>query len=147
MYGLDNICKFWNLRVQKNLNIEKITLWLRFQIYKYCPKPYINGNMIYSAFRWCINLNLNRMTGFVLQGHMLIFTRAASLHYINTCHNCVLNIECILPDLFTCCKYKHIYNKWQNTLVYKIQSIKVFIISYKVLLFKQVNHLNESCIV
>ncbi len=110
-------------------------------------KPYINGNMIYSAFRWCINLNLNRMTGFVLQGHMLIFTRAASLHYINTCHNCVLNIECILPDLFTCCKYKHIYNKWQNTLVYKIQSIKVFIISYKVLLFKQVNHLNESCIV
>ncbi len=24
---------------------------------KYCPKPYINGNIIYSAFRWCINLN------------------------------------------------------------------------------------------
>ncbi len=33
-------------------------------------KPYINGNIIYSAFRWCIHLNLNRMTGFVLQGHI-----------------------------------------------------------------------------
>ncbi len=33
-------------------------------------KPYINGNIIYSAFIWCINLNLlTLMTGFVLQGH------------------------------------------------------------------------------
>ncbi len=34
--------------------------------------PYIHGEIIYSAFRWCINLNfvkLTFMTGFVLQGH------------------------------------------------------------------------------
>ncbi len=34
----------------------------------------INGNIIFSAFRWCINLNfqeLTLMTGFVLQGHIL----------------------------------------------------------------------------
>ncbi len=33
----------------------------------------INGKLIYSAFRWCINLSftkLTRMTGFVLQGHI-----------------------------------------------------------------------------
>ncbi len=38
-------------------------------------KPYINGNMIYSAFRWCINLNFRKltfMTGFVLQGQYLM---------------------------------------------------------------------------
>ncbi len=35
-------------------------------------KPYINGNIIYSAFR-CINLNLEKLTlltGFVLQRHI-----------------------------------------------------------------------------
>ncbi len=41
---------------------------------KYCPnKPYINGKIIYSAFRLCINLNFNQltlMTGFVVQGHI-----------------------------------------------------------------------------
>ncbi len=54
---------------------------LRFQIFKqlylsqilsYHNKPYINGNIMYSAFRWCINLNFEKltlMTGFVLQGH------------------------------------------------------------------------------
>ncbi len=48
---------------------------------KYCPyKPYINGKCIYSAFKLCINLNLEKctlMTGFVVQGHILfesIFT-------------------------------------------------------------------------
>ncbi len=29
-----------------------------FPILSYHNKPYINGNIIYSAFRWCINLNL-----------------------------------------------------------------------------------------
>ncbi len=36
-------------------------------------KPYINGDIIYSAFRWCINLNVVKLslkTGFVLQGHI-----------------------------------------------------------------------------
>ncbi len=44
---------------------------LRFQIFaKYYPnKPHINGNIIYSAFRTCINLK-TLMTGFVLQGHI-----------------------------------------------------------------------------
>ncbi len=44
---------------------------------KYCPiKPYINGKLIYSAFRWCINLNFTKltlMTGFVVQGHVNMF--------------------------------------------------------------------------
>ncbi len=38
-------------------------------------KPYINGNIIYSAFRWCINLNFQTLTlktGFVLQCHIYI---------------------------------------------------------------------------
>ncbi len=36
-------------------------------------KPYINGNIIYSALRLCINRNLKNvtiMTGFVLQGYI-----------------------------------------------------------------------------
>ncbi len=51
---------------------------LRFQIYKilsYHNKPYINGKIIYSAFRWCIHFNFQKltlMTGFVLQGHKYI---------------------------------------------------------------------------
>ncbi len=54
---------------------------LRFQIFQilsYHNKPYINGKIIYSAFRWCINLNFTKctlMTGFVLQG---------LIYYINT---------------------------------------------------------------
>jgi len=40
-----------------------------FQILSDHNKPYINGNMIYSVFRCCINLNFEKwtlMTGFVL---------------------------------------------------------------------------------
>ncbi len=36
-------------------------------------KPYINGKLIYLAFRLCINLNFEKcilMTGFVVQGHI-----------------------------------------------------------------------------
>ncbi len=47
-----------------------------FQILSDHNKPYINGNIIYSALRWCINLDVEKltlMTGFVLQGH--IWTR------------------------------------------------------------------------
>ncbi len=50
---------------------------LRFQIFQilsYHNKPHINGKLIYSAFRWCINLNFEKftlMTGFVIQGHIL----------------------------------------------------------------------------
>ncbi len=43
------------------------------QILSYSNKPYINGKLIYSAFRWCINLNFEKltlMTGFVVQGHI-----------------------------------------------------------------------------
>ncbi len=39
------------------------------QILSYHNKPYINGKLIYSAFRWCINLNFEKltlMTGFVV---------------------------------------------------------------------------------
>ncbi len=46
-----------------------------FPILSYHNKPYINGKIIYSAFRWCINLNskkLTLMTGFVVQGHILL---------------------------------------------------------------------------
>ncbi len=55
---------------------------LRFQIFKwlylgqilsYHNKPYINGNLIYSDFRWCINLDFTKftlLTGFVVQGHI-----------------------------------------------------------------------------
>ncbi len=51
---------------------------LRFQIFNlgqilsYTNKPYINGKLIYLAFRWCINLNFEKltlMTGFVVQSH------------------------------------------------------------------------------
>ncbi len=44
-----------------------------FQILSDHNKPYINGNIIYSAFRWCMNLNfvkLTLMTGFVPGSHM-----------------------------------------------------------------------------
>ncbi len=47
-----------------------------FQILSYHNKPYINGKIIYSAFRWCINLNFNKMTlmtGLVDHGHKLWF--------------------------------------------------------------------------
>ncbi len=43
------------------------------QISSYHNKPYINGKLIYSDFRWCINLNFGKwtlMTGFVVQGHI-----------------------------------------------------------------------------
>ncbi len=36
--------------------------------------PYIHGNIIYSAFRWCINLIFRKLTlktGLVLQGHIV----------------------------------------------------------------------------
>ncbi len=33
-----------------------------FQIFSYHNKPYINGNIIYSAFRWCIHLNFKKLT-------------------------------------------------------------------------------------
>ncbi len=39
------------------------------QILSYRNKPYINGKIISSAFRWRINL-MTIMTGFVLQGHI-----------------------------------------------------------------------------
>ncbi len=29
---------------------------------KYYNKPYINGKLIYSAFRWCINLSFEKLT-------------------------------------------------------------------------------------
>ncbi len=40
----------------------------------YPNKPYIIGKRIYSAFRWCINLNLKKnypYDWFVVQGHIL----------------------------------------------------------------------------
>ncbi len=36
-------------------------------------QTYINGKIIYSDFRWCINFNFRKftlMTGFVVQGHI-----------------------------------------------------------------------------
>ncbi len=43
------------------------------QILSYPNKPYINGKLIYSAFRWYINLNFEKctlMTGYVVQDHI-----------------------------------------------------------------------------
>ncbi len=43
-----------------------------FQILSNHNKPYINGKIIYSGCRLCINLNFEKltlMTGFVVQGH------------------------------------------------------------------------------
>ncbi len=57
------------------LNIQ-IFLHPQIPDFQILSKPYINGNMIYSAFRWCINLNFTKitfMTGFVLQGHVYGF--------------------------------------------------------------------------
>ncbi len=44
-----------------------------FQILSYHNKPYINEKIIYSAFRWCKNLNLEKLTlktSFGVQGHI-----------------------------------------------------------------------------
>uniref|UniRef100_A0A672PJQ7 Dedicator of cytokinesis 10 n=1 Tax=Sinocyclocheilus grahami TaxID=75366 RepID=A0A672PJQ7_SINGR len=44
-------------------------------------KPYINGKIIYPAFRWCINLNFGKctlMAGFVLQDLYCLCSSAAS---------------------------------------------------------------------
>ncbi len=58
---------------------------LRFQIFKllslsqilaYPNKPYINGKIMYSAFRWCRHIKIEKwtlMTGFVVQGHIYEF--------------------------------------------------------------------------
>ncbi len=58
---------------------------LRFQIFKYCPiiTTYINGNMIYSAFRWCINRNLGKWTLMVLWFRVtfyVLFIKTLFLH-------------------------------------------------------------------
>ncbi len=42
------------------------------QISSYPNKPCMDGKLIYSDFRLCINLNLTLMTGFVVQGHIII---------------------------------------------------------------------------
>ncbi len=52
---------------------------LRFQIYKYCPiiTNHTSMESYLFSFRWCINLNFEKMTlktGFVLQGHIYIHT-------------------------------------------------------------------------
>ncbi len=69
---LDNLkCDF--LRIFKKMLHPQIP---DFQIVVSLPnivKPYINGKRIYSAFRWCIKINLEKltlMTGFVVQGHI-----------------------------------------------------------------------------
>jgi len=46
-----------------------------FQILSYYNKLYINGKLIYSAFRLCINLNFEKLTlktGFVVHGHICL---------------------------------------------------------------------------
>jgi len=46
--------------------------WLYLsQIWSYPNTPYVNVKLIYSAFRWCINLsfkNVTLVTGFLVQG-------------------------------------------------------------------------------
>ncbi len=52
-----------------------------FQILSYHNKPYINGKLIYSAFRWCINLNFKKLTlmaGFVVTFYWLILIKNPS---------------------------------------------------------------------
>ncbi len=58
--------------IAKN-NFKDDFLNIQIPDFKILSKPYINGNITYSAFRWCINLNLKKLTlktGFVLQGHI-----------------------------------------------------------------------------
>ncbi len=48
-------------------------------------KPYINGKLIYSAFRWCINLNFENLTlktGFVAQGHICVIKSDKNIKHV-----------------------------------------------------------------
>ncbi len=48
------------------------------QILSHHNKPYINGNPIYSAFRWCITLNFTNwtlVTGFVVQAGSHVWSK------------------------------------------------------------------------
>ncbi len=52
-----------------------VLIFLLPQILSYHNKPYINGKLIYSALRCCININFEKltlMTGFVVQGYILV---------------------------------------------------------------------------
>ncbi len=56
-------------------------------------KPYINGNIIYSAFRWCIHIKFEKctlMTGFVLQGQI---RSLSSIHTQLLCSACVPDVS------------------------------------------------------
>ncbi len=62
------------------------------RILSYPNKPFINGKLIYSAFRWCINLNLSfctLVTWFVVQGYICYFIILSyfilliHMHFIN----------------------------------------------------------------
>ncbi len=78
-------CKSLWIKVSAKCKCKWTTLKTIFSIYIFffapsdsrfsnsCIKPYINGKIIYSAFKWCIHLNLKKltlMTGFVVQGHI-----------------------------------------------------------------------------
>ncbi len=73
-------------------------------VWSYCPnKPYINGNIIYSASRWCINLNFTKWTlttGFVVQGHVCFLSSYSSTERLCITHTSLITwISFRQPDL------------------------------------------------
>jgi len=65
---------FLNVLIFLHLQISDFQIVVNScQILLYPNKPCINGKLTYSAFMWCINFNvikLTHMTGFVIQGHI-----------------------------------------------------------------------------
>ncbi len=105
------------LLCQKSCSMKIFWKFLTLNIY-----TYINGNLICSAFRWCISLNFEKftlMTGFVVHGHTHARTHArthahthiSDLHlYIHTYKYIFIFIE-LFPVwhlIFYVCVY--IYN-------------------------------------
>ncbi len=60
------------------------------QILSYHNKPYINTKLIYSAFRWCINLNFKKLTydWFCAQGSQFSRLTRLSSVLINASNSC-----------------------------------------------------------
>ncbi len=129
------ILRSCSMKIFCTVNISKLNFWLLiciaknfiwttlkkiflhpqisdFQILSYHYKPYINGNIIYSAFRWCINLNFEKlilMTGFVLQGYILLVI-FKSLLLIKTSINTVITVYDILQFKITVFYYDILKN-------------------------------------
>jgi len=88
---------------------------ISIQILSYPIKPYINGKLIYSDFRWCINLNFEKIT-LMVQGHiygwwlllrslLLLFDR---ILIPNVLRGVLLTITCVCFSVSVCaCLHSH----------------------------------------